>query len=255
MIIGIQKGGTSWLSARLHEIPDVQLSYPKETHFFKFRWKPEYDTWSPARVRARYLRRFWKHPRAPVLFEASPGYIVDGAIARRIHRVMPDSKFVVILRDPVERAFSAYNMWVRKREWPLSFRETYQPAMERAIACASQHGDSMEFYHALNRDVPDNIISYGLYYYHLAQWFEVFPRKQFHVMTTRQLNDRRSLAALLSFVGVASSHLDHMQLAKVASGKYRGQPMNDTDRVQLSSFFAPYNEMLFGLLDRDLRPW
>ncbi|MDX1479437.1 MAG: sulfotransferase [Saprospiraceae bacterium] len=249
MIIGIQKAGTSWLSARLHEVPDIQLSYPKETQFFKFRWRPEYDQWSPERVRARYLRRFWSPPRAKILFEASPGYVVDGAIARRVARILPDVRLIVVLRNPVHRAYSAYNMWVRNRQWPLSFQQTCLPVLERARQASAQHGDRLSFYQSLGLDVPDNLISYGLYYYHLIQWFEVFPRDRFYVMTTADLNNPERLADLLSFVGAEREGVAAMQLGREAAGKHLGAPISDTDRERLEAFFAPYNQILFKLLD------
>ena len=98
------------------------------------------------------------------------------------------------------------------------------------------------------------MISFGWYYYHLKAWFDAFPRDQFFVMTTKQLNDRHTLEGLLDFIGVDQSAIDSMQLDVRPRG-HSGDPISAAARAELLAFYAPYNQRLFDLLGVDDLPW
>ncbi len=111
LILGAQKAGTSWLHARLREQPGFWLPPDKDYEYFSYPGAS-----SPADFRARFgaapaeafvgdasASYFWTTGHS----DANPGFARDlpGAIDAALG---PDAKYIVLLRDPVERAVSAY---------------------------------------------------------------------------------------------------------------------------------------------------
>ena len=121
IIIGTQKAGTTWLSRRLNEHPEIFLP-PNELHYFDLdqNYKKGLD-W--------YRKQFNDKPKdAKSVGEKTPDYLWTNRphqnkinIAERIHQLDPDLKLIIILRNPVKRAISAYNHFLRNG-W-INFKE------------------------------------------------------------------------------------------------------------------------------------
>lgn len=110
IIAGVQKGGTTALSALLCTIDKISFSKKKEVHFFD----------NSRRYNAgitEYLNYFNEWDRTtflglnpPVFGESTPFYIASRDACRRISKTVPDVKIIVLLREPVKRAHSEYQM-------------------------------------------------------------------------------------------------------------------------------------------------
>jgi hypothetical protein len=118
VIIGAAKSGTTSLYHYLDQHPDVFMSPVKETNFFA--WSGQGEHWGrdyipfPVRTLEEYEALFADAGDARAVGEASPLYLETPGAAARIHELLPDARLVVILREPVARARSAYAMRVRK---------------------------------------------------------------------------------------------------------------------------------------------
>jgi hypothetical protein len=117
LILGAQKCGTSWLAAMLRQHPDVHLSEHKEVHFFN-----KADRY--ARGLPWYRAQFDGYAGETAVGEATPNYFWTGAeglsidtpgvdIPERVARHYPGLKLIVLLRDPVAQAISAYYHHIR----------------------------------------------------------------------------------------------------------------------------------------------
>jgi len=255
MMIGIQKGGTSWLSERLNEVRLLQRSNPKEIRFFSDHgWKKSFDSMPDDAVRQCY-HAHWKPEGKPIWFEASPGYLARQAAAERIARYFPATKFLVLLRDPVLRAFSAYNMWVRNRGFSQSFREAFEPVVKHITSVRKSVDDETAFYDSVSDNRERRLFTHGLYYHHLKIWFSFFPRDRFFILTTKQLNDREKLAELLGFIGIDPQLTTDMQLDEVPPNRHAGDPIARADADRLNAFYDEYNNKLFDLLGVESLDW
>lgn len=108
IIIGAQKSGTSALYKYLGFHPKIGLSSRKELHHFD----NDRVYRLPAILRNIHYHRFFldfKHP-GKIQGEATPNYMVEPVFMDRIHSYNPALKLTVILRDPVSRAYSHWNM-------------------------------------------------------------------------------------------------------------------------------------------------
>lgn len=117
LIGGVQKGGTTALAGYLAAHPDVRLPLRKEAHVFD---APDFDeAWTPTDIDQRY------RPLLPsddgLCGDATPIYIFHPRFVQRIARYNPAMRWILLLRDPAERAISHYHM-ERSRGlewWPL----------------------------------------------------------------------------------------------------------------------------------------
>lgn len=110
LIIGAQKSGTRWLRDNLHEHPEVFAAW-EEVSFFNNRnnFKQDLD-W--------YRRCFEGWEGEPQVGESTPGYMMlrenHDLVASRIQEALPGVKLIALLRNPVDRTYSAFLHNMRK---------------------------------------------------------------------------------------------------------------------------------------------
>lgn len=106
VILGATKSATTWLRHQLQADPEIHMPDP-ELHFFsrEFHRGPEW-----------YLAQFAPPPGARLIGEKSNSYLDTEEAAGRLRAALPDARLVVMLRDPVERAYSDYCMCYRRGE-------------------------------------------------------------------------------------------------------------------------------------------
>ena len=112
LVGGVQKAGTTALAAYLGRHPQLRLPSGKEAHVFD---APDFDdAWGTAEIERRYREHFaadeWDSDPSIVLGDATPIYILHPLLVKRIQRYNPEMKWVLLLRNPVERAYSHYAM-------------------------------------------------------------------------------------------------------------------------------------------------
>jgi len=174
-VLGVPKCGTTTLHEVLIAHPNIFMTKQKEPRFF------DTDTYYN-RGFDRYLR---DHFRGAAGFkargEASPTYLRSGKARDRIRRDLgKDLRFVVILRDPVKRAWSHY---LHQCRYGVE-TESFERALELESTRLSAGRPSWTAYF---RD--------GLYAQQLRVWFEAFPRERFLVLLTEDLAERPNAVA------------------------------------------------------------
>jgi len=127
LIAGVQKGGTFSLYRLLERHPQVSLSKTKEVHFFDDEVNVD---WSSPSYN-RYHRNFPHRSEGKVRGEATPIYIYWPGALERIRAYNPNIKLVLLLRDPIERAYSAWCHQRRKGRETLSFSAAIREGRER----------------------------------------------------------------------------------------------------------------------------
>jgi hypothetical protein len=176
-IVGAQKSGTSALAGWLGQHPQVCMSFPKEPGYLAFgeRGYPFPDGYGKPAPASGYVVRderaylnLFAHatPDQHIRGEASTWYFALPGMAQKIKAYNPDAKIIVMLRNPVERAYSA---WCHARGDRLEPCESFSAA----LAQEEQRGE-VEFllrYHRM-----------GLYSDALADYQSVFPTSQLLVL-------------------------------------------------------------------------
>jgi hypothetical protein len=222
LIIGAAKGGTTSLAHYLRQHPDVFVAREKECHHFLFEGTtPSFsgprdaEEFQPLIIpeRDRYLRCFASAGAASARGEASVYYLYRPESLERALTYNPLMRFVVVLRDPVKRAFSAWAHMMRDgRESEHSFLAAVDLEAPRTAA-----GWSYGFRYE----------SVGRYGDQLAHAMRLIPADQLHVALSDDLvaDPETTLANIFAFLGVRPLPVDSSLVMNV-SGRPRVQALN-----------------------------
>jgi hypothetical protein len=183
VIIGAQKAGSTFFLRWLAQHPSVFMP-PHEVRFFE---DPDYGDGNPARLAAL----FTSVDAETALGIKRPGYLARPEVAPRIQRLLPGARLIAVLRDPVDRAVSAYFHHMRTGFLPVRpIEEGMRDILEGAGLTT----------HPRARDV----LEFGFYHRHLDRYLDLFDRRQllillFDDVTTDPLG---TLQEAYRFIGV-----------------------------------------------------
>ncbi len=193
-ILGAGRSGTTALASLLRQHPEVYIPAIKEPSFFaeSFQW---------VRNPVQYVDLYAAGSQ-PLRGDASHIYLEDPASARTLHAFTPDARFVVVVRNPAERARALYSFTVEHGHEIL-------PTFERALDAEDRRYGSARF----RRTCPGSFWNFmyfrsGLYAEQLERYFALFPRDRFFITTLDRLVDDTTSTVddLCSFLGVAPMH-------------------------------------------------
>jgi len=170
IVVGAAKAGTTALYWYLADHPQVFMSRVKETNYFAFGLDerghllygdPELHHF-PITTLDAYERSFEGAGDARAVGEASPIYLECPQSATRIRDTIPDARILCGLRDPIDRAYSDYQMYLRSRG------RRFDPARELTPSAPWARPDS-------------HWMQISLYHEALRRYFDVFPRERIFV--------------------------------------------------------------------------
>lgn len=182
IIIGAQRCGTTSLYHYLCTHPSIAPSAKKEVHFFDLSFKNgikwyrrHFPTWL-----CKFYRRRIRQQRI-VTGEATPIYMFHPLAPHRISRFLPEVKLIVLLRNPIDRAYSHYWLQVRRGNETLSFPEAIECEPERLWGERQRiilhEGD---YYSPAYWQF--SYLSRGIYVDQLEIWYRLFPKEQFLIL-------------------------------------------------------------------------
>lgn len=185
LCIGAPKCGTTWLYDCLKQHPDVFLPDTKELHFFnRIMGEDLYTSKGPEWYAAFYANASPHQARGDI----TPFYMREPYVPARIKQTLPNSKMIVLLRDPANRAYSEYCMWSRrwsKKKLNYTFDQLVQ-----------------------NPDLDRHLILYGSRYAEqIGNFLEYFSSDRILFLFTEEIkaDPQRLLRHTLEFIGVNPS--------------------------------------------------
>ena len=136
VIIGAMKSGTTSLYNFVIKHPTIAPAFAKELHYFSI-WYKFGELWYRSNFPTNLSRHyFYKKTNQKLLSgEASPTYLFYPTVPSRMKEILPDVKLIVILRNPVDRAYSHYHHMLRRNNESLSFEKAIESEKER---CAGE---------------------------------------------------------------------------------------------------------------------
>lgn len=163
-VIGAQKGGTTSLYWYLNQHPEVFMSPVKEPGFFAVAEDAPPSPSNPEKIRnwADYRALFAGVTDETAIGEASTKYLFHHAVPGNLRTFVPDARLIAILRDPAERAFSAYSMHVALGEETRSFAQVIDDELAGKLG-------------------PWRCLEMGRYGAQLGRYFDTFPSEQIQV--------------------------------------------------------------------------
>lgn len=203
-VLGAQKAATTTLCAILSAHPRLFFSEPREPFFFdaddyachpesviegRREWWCDWDANRPAGL-AAYEALFAGAPPDALKGDGSTTYLPSRRAPGRIAALCPDAKLIVMLRDPVQRAYSGYWHQVRRQRATLPF----ESQLKVGVA---------------------NILEMGFYKEQIERYLALFPRERMHFILVEQFrkDPRKGVGEVLAFLGLEDT-LDDEALAR-----------------------------------------
>lgn len=207
-ILGAAKCGTTSLYFYLNQHPQILMSSPKETVFFEKEYEKGLEY---------YLKTYFPHRTNELLLgDARHRNLYLPYVPRRIANFLPDAKLIVILRNPVDRAYSHYiHRKVRGVE-PLSFKEAIKRDMEH-IEKGEYINTKQEIKNYIDQLDSDGssllyrtYIDCGYYAEQIERYLKYFNKEQLLIVFFDDLikNNKKLFHQLLSFLDNRLSLID-----------------------------------------------
>jgi hypothetical protein len=240
-LIGASRSGTTTLYDLLTRHPQARPAARKELEYFDLQYHARHAAWYRSNFALRPLRR-------AVTGEATPSYLLDPRVPARLAHRYPDAMLIVLLRDPVDRAYSHWAHEVALGVEPLGFEDAIaaepdrtEGELERMLAEPSYISWQYFKYSYLAR---------GLYADRLEPWLEHFPREQFLFLDFDHLasNQVEALRTVLDFLGLPA--WEPRWIPVLNRGSYA--PPDEQTVLSLRGYFSEPNERLERLLGVEL---
>lgn len=258
LIIGCKRGGTTSLFNYLVRHPGILHMYPqvrgtKSTDYF-FKGNDHSERWYRSHFPSeRYRRRLEQTLGYRALSgEASPYYAWDPRVAGKARAVAPDVKSILLLREPVRRAWSHYQERVQNQVEPLTFAQALDAEesrldgeMDKMLADPNYYSAAHDFYSYRSR---------GDYAPQIRNWLEHFPREQLLVIYAEDLyrDTAATFGEVCDFLGLPRIE---MPTTKPFNSTWRTKNLPpEAEARRLHEFYAPLRADLEQLVGK-AAPW
>jgi hypothetical protein len=238
IILGAQKSGTGAFYAILRQHPQV-IDRPGEIHFFDIHFQNGIEWY-----KAQFSQN--KNPGA-IRIDKSPYYFFHPLAPKRAYSILPKAKIIILLRNPIDRAYSQYWMNIRKKKEQFSFQEAIKKEAQRLIGEEEKiilAGNTMQF----SNHRHFSYLSRGIYIKQLMNWLNYYPFNQMLIISYDDFfkNPKEVIRKTLIFLELPEYDNFDFQVGK----KHHYPPMDQLFRKELTDYFRQYNEQLEALLNR-----
>lgn len=248
-IVGGQRCGSSSLYEYMVAHPLIARSAVKEIHYYDNNYQRGaswYRAYFPTRLYARLTAM--RLGREPLVGDATPYYMAHPHAPGRIAKEHPSAKILVVLRNPVDRAYSHFFHERGIGHEPL---EIFEDALDREPERLKGQEERMltdpKYYSFAHQNF--SYVTRGCYAQQLERLFTLFPRGNVRVLSSGELSKdtARTMAGVFEFLGLPSNGQENFRHENARSYP----PMNPDTWQRLQATFAPHNQRLFDLLGID----
>ena len=244
IIIGTARSGTTSLYNNICQHPCVLPAAYDELGFFDsnfhlgLNW---YRSLFPTNFSKWNLKRKKKFA---ITGEDTPFYIWNPHVAKRILKILPNVKLIVLFRNPIDRAYSNYHLGLRAGSENLSFEDAIHAELENLKKFSNNSKSDIEKY-----TVPRSYIAKGFYAEQIKIWLKLFKHEQLYITSTEnfELNPQEILNQIFEFLEIPIFQIPYQKKYKVASYP----KMKHETREFLLDFYKKPNHELFQLIGKE----
>ncbi|XP_076104304.1 carbohydrate sulfotransferase 15-like isoform X1 [Mytilus galloprovincialis] len=300
MLIGMDKSGSSDLFDRLIKHPEIKGnigSRGKETMWWS--WK-RYGLWLTRTIKRQNFNDYTSYfavsaaqisnttndqgyhnlitgdgtpmdmwdfrgwPQIPQNMNKSEPEILTPHLIRHLY---PEMKFIITLRNPIDRLYSDYFFLKLGRPTSAAFDVAVNSSLQILNECNRVNSLRKCLYDAKQHykwDIKARI-HLGFYYVYLLEWFKVFPRDQFIILRTEDYSTDvfHHMSELHKFLGAGDLSMKQMNDLGILSkehvyetkAKQKVAPMSNVTREKLLNLYTPFNNELAVLLNDSRFRW
>ena len=251
LIVGAAKCGTTSLASYLNLHPDIYV-HPGEIHYF-------------SKKISQSAQWYFLHFRetSKIQGEKSPTYLYHTQCHQEMHRLLPQAKLLILLRNPVDRAFSNWNMRYNDKRLILQGLEFNNSHNRRQWLTQLEFSAMMDYYlahweadTAISSQCPLDIFHRGLYFNQINSLLKFYTAENIMILISEKFfsNEKKHLDKVCRFLGQKPLdwNCQHMKKKRVGQYKYL---MDKGTRQKLYRFYRPHNEKLFQLLGERVTEW
>lgn len=246
-IIGSMKSGTTALYMHLEDHPDIYPATRKEVHYFNTQrdlGERFFRSHFPPASKLEARNNSWGRQ---IVGEATPDYIFHPAAPAMCREITPDAKLILLMRNPIDRAYSHWKQGHRFGFETATFEDAIALEEER-MAGAEERLLSDPHYYSYAHQLY-SYLSRGYYARQISTWLKHFPKDQFLFLKAEDMFEDGTgvFRQVTDFLGVEDWTPEDFSL------KFKGLEgdISPQARRKLAEHFAPHNEALATLLGRD----
>ena len=238
LIIGAQKAGTTSLYHYLAQHPRIQPPiFRKEINYFEKRYYRRSLKW--------YQSQFSSSTPELMNFEASTNYLFYPWAAKRVFDTLPNSKIIILLREPKQRALSQYKHQIRSKEEQYGFTEALEREFnimdeeyEKILANPKYFSKSFRNYSYLKR---------GLYCEQIKNWLQYFKLENLFISSSESFfkDPNKICNKIFCFLEIERFPVDINDKYNQSVNKYLVQRQT---MELMDDYFRKPNQLLFDLL-------
>jgi len=241
-VIGAGRTGTTSLYHYLDQHPSLsksaydELGYFDDNYHLGLSW---YRSLFPS-IFTKYLIKLKTNNF--MTYDVTPSYVRRPWNAKRIKKLFPDTKLIVILRNPVDRTYSHYHLAEQFGE-TRTFEEIVKEDMDNILNWNVDLKDDNYF----ANKVEKSFLARGFYAEQLSIWFKLFSKNQIMIVSSEQLasDTKNTMNSIFQFLNLPKFEIPNTK--KVNVSQY--SKMNSSTRKLLINFFKPYNKSLYNFLN------
>tara|TARA_B110000014_G_C20119440_1_gene592533 strand:+ start:2255 stop:3097 length:843 start_codon:yes stop_codon:yes gene_type:complete len=236
IITGTVRSGSTSLYYNICEHPSVLEAAYDEIGYFDSNYHLGENWYRSMFPKLKTMNKIKNNTGYAITGEDTPFYFWKKEVVDRIYDILPDIKLIGIFRNPVDRAYSNYNLGVRMNTEQLGFGE----AIDEEICFMEDHS----FRDTIDR--KRSYISKGIYAEQIKLWLDVFPKEQIHIISTEEMQKQPqdTLGKIFRFLDIPEYAIKYPQKQKIA--KY--EEMEPSIRKRLLEFYKPHNEKFFQVI-------
>jgi hypothetical protein len=240
--VGVMKAGTTALYHYLCKHPDIAMYDWKELHYFS---NPTLDFQIEEQNNYVDYHQHFDWNTEKIKGEITPLYCYSKTAIAHIFKYNPQMKIILILRNPIERAFSHWNMRLSKKEIDASFLDYIKADILR-------HKFNVQF----EQYPEDDYVRRGFYFEQLNRIYQFFPTEQVHIIKYEDFraNQQQALIDILLFLGLDGSTFNNFEEKQVYHFPYTAE-MDVVSFKLLHELYIPEIEKIEKTLNWNCSDW
>ena len=240
LIIGAKRCGTTSLFSHLPEHPSITKSHHDNMGFFNdnfhlgINW---YRSFFPTKSLKKRIEN--KYEKC-LSFDTTTTYMENKKTAENVSAVKQNMKIIVMVRNPVDRAYSQYHRSIKDHAESRRFEDLVDEEIKKL------DNEKEEIFQIRRNE--SNYLKKGIYHNQLQPWFELFPRENIAIFSTEEfkLDSKKTYDDIFDFLNLP--HFTIKNNTFMEKGNYL--PMNKEIRGKLSDYYKDHNEKFFNLIGK-----
>lgn len=245
IIAGTARAGTTSLFQYLSDHPKILPSLRKEIKYFDCHYFMGINWY---RSHFPYISKLKKIEG--ITGEASPNYLGHPSAMQRIALALPNVKIILILRNPVDRAYSHYHLSIKAGDENLNFKEAIDQENKRLDGEVEKI--LADYKYSQGNFIKHSYLTRGIYIEQIPVIFKLFKEDNILILRSEDFYEDPGMIyrQILEFLHLPLWEPQNYKTYKQSDYQ---KPMDSELRKQLAEYFRPHNQKLYEFLNRDFK--